>query len=116
MLAKEIKIRNLKQQREFIRRMLELHKSIPEIDGNTAYCYEGELFPEVIEYFEKEGFTIRQFFSADGEWEAVSDEGFPMYLFTIDDEIELSEEEMKQAEDMEIIDIDFPESCVDDFD
>lgn len=54
MLAKESKIANILKQREYIKKML----LAPRKDGNPSYVYVGQVFPENIEYFEREGFTI----------------------------------------------------------
>lgn len=98
MLAKEWKIRKLKEQREFIERTMEEIFSKRE-DGDLSYSYIGHIFPEVKEYFKKEGFTI-----IEVKDEQVSDNprGFPVYLFIPNEQVLiLSEEELKQAEEYE---------------
>lgn len=93
LLAKEIKIQTIRKQREFIRKqLLETKKNK---DGDTAYCYVGHIFPEVIKYFEKEGFTITK---VQSELLSAMTKGVPVYVFTIDDLVKLSEEELQQAE------------------
>lgn len=86
MLAKEIKIKTLKKQREFIEQEIST-KGIQDNAGNTSYIYAGHVFPEVIEYFEKEGFIV----------EKVKNQQLPLYLFVVGD-IKLTEEELKEAE------------------
>lgn len=94
MLAKEIKIKTLKKQREFIEEQL---KNIPEgrDDGDSAYSYVGYVYPEVIKHFEKEGFTVT---NVNSDMMLVATRGLPVYLFTVGD-TELSKEELKQAEE-----------------
>ena len=102
MLAKEIKIKNLKQQREFIESELKCLSLFPRNNGNPSYVYIGNLFPEVSEYFEQQGFVVSQVMTLDGNSEVLTDTGCPAYLFTISDELMLSEEELKEAEEVEI--------------
>lgn len=92
MLAKDVKIRNLKRQREFIRK--QLSPTEPRKDGNPAYRYAGHIYPEVIKYFEDEGYVITEVHS---DMLTAAANGLPVYLF-IPKDIKLSEEEMKQAE------------------
>ena len=93
MLAKELKIKTLKQQREFIKEQL---KQIPagRKDGDTSYRYVGYIHPEVIEYFENEGFVVTRIKS---DLLTAMAKGLPVYLFTVGN-IKLTEEELKQAE------------------
>lgn len=92
MLAKDVKIRNLKRQREFIRK--QLSNAEQRKDGNPAYRYAGHIYPEVIKYFEDEGYVITEVHS---DMLMAAANGMPVYLFVPKD-IKLSEEEMKQAE------------------
>ena len=92
MLAKEIKIRNIVKQREFIRKKLE---GMNRIDGNTLYTHIGHIFPEVLKYFKEEGFDV-EITIPDGPNVVVS--GSKLYLFSINDNISLSEEELEMAE------------------
>lgn len=93
LLAKEIKIQTMRKQREYIRN--QLLKVAKSVDGDTAYCYMGHVFPEVIKYFEKEGFTVTK---VQSELLTAMTKGIPVYVFTIDDFIELTEAELQQAE------------------
>lgn len=93
LLAKEIKIQTMRKQREYIRN--QLLKVAKSVDGDTAYCYMGHVFPEVIKYFEKEGFTVTK---VQSELLSAITKGIPVYVFTIDDLVKLSEEELQQAE------------------
>lgn len=92
MLAKEIKIKNLRKQREFIEKQLS-HTTSKE-DGDTAYRYVGHVYPEVIEYFENEGFMVTKI---ESDMLTMMTKGLPVYLFTVG-EVKLSDEEMKEAE------------------
>lgn len=98
MLAKEVKINNLKQQREFIRRQLEKDKE-PNECGETLYRYFGYILPENIEYFKKEGYDIKCF---NSEIFMAHSQGVPMYAFTIREDIILNNEELKEAEAVEV--------------
>lgn len=94
MLATEIKIKALKKQREFIEAQL---KRIPEReDGDSAYPYVGHVYAEVIKYFEEQGFTVTRLQS---DSLMSFSRGMPVYLFTVDDSIALTAEELKQAEE-----------------
>ncbi len=90
MLAKEIKIKTLRRQREFIEKQLNASKG----DGDTAYRFVGHVYPEVIEYFEKEGFIVTK---VESDVLNMMSRGLPVYLFIVGD-IKLSDEEMKEAE------------------
>lgn len=96
MLAKELKIKTLKKQREFIQDQLS-HANTRN-DGDTAYRYVGHVYPEVIKYFESEGFVVTQVHS---DLLSALVKGMPVYLFTVGD-VELSEEELEQAEAYEL--------------
>lgn len=96
MLAKEMKIRNLKKQREYIRKGLENVATLQD-DGDCSYVYVGHIFPEVVSYFESEGYRITQ---VESDMLLTMTRGLPINLFTIGD-IKLSEEEVKQAEEYE---------------
>lgn len=96
MLAKELKIKTLKRQREFIEE--QLSHGYGRDDGNTAYRYVGCMYPEVIKYFEDEGFIVERI-ESDNLPNMI--QGLPVYLFTISD-IKLSEDELKEAESIEI--------------
>lgn len=98
MLAKELKIKNIKRQREFIQEQIEKMLKHPNEDGNTAYPYVGYVFPEVIDYFKGEGFAVKR---VNSEMLIAATKGVPAYLFIVSDEVKLSEEEMKEAEEVE---------------
>ncbi len=91
MLAKELKIKFLRRQREFIEKQLS-HAS--KEDGDTSYRFVGHVYPEVIEYFEKEGFIVTK---VESDMLTMVTKGLPVYLFIVGD-IKLSDEEMKEAE------------------
>lgn len=94
MLAKIIKIANIKKQREFIMQQL-LNLSEKNTDGDISYLYTGYLFPEVRSYFETEGFKIEDFFNETTSPSA----GFRTHhLFTISDELKLNDDEWNDAE------------------
>lgn len=93
MLAKDVKLNNLKTQREFIKNKI-LEAKLQE-NGNPSYIYEGYIYPENVDYFEKEeGFDILLF---DTERMIIATRGKPVYLF-IPKKLQLTEEELKQAE------------------
>ena len=96
MLAKENKIKTLKIQREFIKRQL-AQIPIQSRDGDPSYTYVGHIYPEVIKYFENEGFVVTL---VESDILTALTKGKPVYLFTVGD-IELSEEELKQVEKYE---------------
>jgi len=53
-LALQVKIQNLKKQREFI-----IHNLLNNPTGNSReYFYPGQVFPEVRDYFVNEGFVV----------------------------------------------------------
>lgn len=93
MLAKELKIQNIKRQREFINSRFELLINEPCKDGNTAFVYVGHVLPEVITYFEKEGFCVEKVSAG-----TIETRYLPAYLFTISDQTILNEDEEKTAE------------------
>ena len=97
MLAKELKIATLKKQREFIEKALKKLSELRE-DGNSSLVYAGVVYPEVIKHFKEEGFTVKLIHS-DSLLSKTG--GNPIYLFAVDDEVDLSEEELKQAEEYE---------------
>ncbi len=99
-LAKEIKIKNIRKQREFIEEQLSQMLDNPREDGSTAYRYVGQVLPEVIDYFTKEGFKVEHITSSGAL--TVSTMGLPVYLFTISDEVVLTDEELQEAEEVEI--------------
>ena len=94
MLAKEIKIAKLKEQREFI--MSELQKDLTS-KANTpiGYLYAGHLFPEVISYLQSEGFEVKEL-SAEISFSA--SKGFPLHIITPRNDLVLSKEEKEMAE------------------
>lgn len=88
MLAKDVKIRTLAKQREYIRKqILEMEQNK---NGDVIYKHEGYVYQEVIQYFEEEGYIVKRFgaetFMAN-----------PIYIFIGD--VKLSTQEMQQAED-----------------
>lgn len=108
MLAKELKIKTLKKQREFIKRQLS-HADIRN-DGDTIYSYVGHIYPEVIKYFEAEGFIVTK---VESEMMTAITKGMPTYIFVVGD-IELTEDELKEAEAIEISEED-DDDCHEDF-
>lgn len=92
MLAKEFKIETLKQQREFILDMLtqRLEKA-KKTNGDVSYLHEGQIYGEVIKYFEDEGFTITPVSSAE--------QGRILSLFTIECELNKEEQDIAEQKD-----------------
>lgn len=98
MLAKEVKIKNIKKQREFIKEQLEHRLDHQNKDGDTAYRYVGHVLPEVIAYFTNEGYKVERITS---DMLTAATKGLPVYLFTISDDVVLNDEELKAAEEVE---------------
>ena len=94
MLAKELKIKTLKKQREYIEK--KLRQAAKSNDGDLSYIYVGYLHPEVENYFKEEGYDVDRVLS---ERLKVAFKGRPVYLFTPQARIELTDEEKKQAEE-----------------
>lgn len=92
MLAKELKIKALLSQRDYIKERLE--NSLYEEECSICFVYVGEVFSENIKYFENEGFVVTKLSS--GNFELIYG-GIPAYLFTVAD-MELSTEELLQAD------------------
>ncbi len=92
MLAREIKIRTLVKQQRFIEE--QLRATISKEDGNPSYKYIGQVYPEVIEYFEKSGFSVIE---VNSSFLRALTHGQPVYLFRISNEIKLTENELKQS-------------------
>lgn len=99
MLAKQQKIKHIKIQKKFIKERL---KYVAK-DGNPAYRYVGQVLPEVIDYFRNEGYNVERITSDTLKAKTI---GLPVYLFTISDDVVLTDEELKQADK-------FKESIVD---
>lgn len=96
MLAKEVKIKTLKKQREFIKKRL---TDADNTGGEVGCVYEGYVYPEVIDYFRNEGYEVVK---VEQDKETVlTIFQVPFYYFHISDDIKLTEEEMKQAEEYE---------------
>ena len=89
MLAKELKIKNLMQQRAFITERIQ--KRFDSLDGDTVFIYVGQLFGENILYFKNEGFKIISI-----EPGVVSEAKYlPIHIFLIDESsINYSDEEL----------------------
>ena len=92
MLAKELKIKTLKKQREFIKEHVKNGDGSP--DGDTSYIFIGYVYPEVIEYFHSEGINAEEIKS---DILTAITGGRPIYLFTVGD-VTLTEEEYQEAE------------------
>ena len=98
MLAKDIKIQNLKRQREFIREQLLTKAAGFAYDGDVAYTYVGYIFPEVKMYFEGEGFDVEEVYVEELD---AKFGGKPIHLFTPRDNIKLTADEQTMAEEVE---------------
>lgn len=88
MLAKDQKIKNLKFQREYLKKKL-------MSCGGASYPYVGEIFPENKELLEKEGYNV----DLVGK-NLMSTQGLPLYHISVRSDIRLTEEEMEQAENV----------------
>lgn len=95
MLGKQIRIKNIKRQREFIRRQLNHLLHTGRKDGDTQYRYLGEVLPEVKEYFKKEGFDVIVY---DSDVIMAETKGMPINLFVPSRTLNLTEEELREAE------------------
>lgn len=96
MLARELKIKNLKTQREFIQKQI---ISRARMEDGCVFCnYVGYIYPEVIEYFEKEGFVITKI---ESELLTAINGGLPTNIITVGD-FKLTEEELQEAEDYDL--------------
>lgn len=96
MLARDLKIKNLKRQREFIQKQI-IGRARME-DGCVIGKYVGNIYPEVIEYFEKEGFVITKI---ESELLTAIHGGLPTNIITVGN-LKLTEEELKEAENYEL--------------
>lgn len=92
MLAKEIKIANMRKQQEYIERGLK--KLLENEDGSSSFPYIGPIFPEVRAHFEGEGLTVREVHS---DLLLALTRGRPIYVFSACD-IELSKDELNEAD------------------
>lgn len=92
-LGKDLKIKNLMAQRDYIIDQLKKMLEEPDEDGNAAYGYVGYVFPENIDYFRLEGFGVRRF-----ETDAIlqTTMGMPIYIFNPVSE-DLTAEEFKES-------------------
>lgn len=95
MLAKDIKIKNIMTQRAFIMAQLSVMLESPREDGNSAYTYVGHIYPENRYFFRMEGFNVAK---VESDMLMAATKGIPVYLFTPNDRIELTEEEFQEAE------------------
>jgi len=93
MLGRRIKIMTILKQREFITRQLE--DTVHTITGNPAYTYIGHIYPENCIHFYNEGWKISE---VNSDTLIADTEGLPIWLFTPNDDIILTDEEMKNAE------------------
>lgn len=98
MLAKDLKIKNIKKQKSFIHDQIVKRLEHPRNDGDTAYVYIGHILPEVITHFENEGFTI---VPINSDSLTALAKGLPVYRFTISQNVTLNEEELKAAEEID---------------
>ena len=99
MLAKELKIQNLKRQREFIDLRLQEYLKNPPIDGGVTFTYYGKLFPETISYFTSNGFNVSCLtVDSAANTRFGLPVGLPIYCFSVSDDIALTDEELKIAE------------------
>lgn len=91
MLAKDQKIKTLKQQQEII-------KKKSSNSSGAAFTYVGELYPETRKYLSTEGYNAVK---VPMEFSITFTGGLPLYVIKVKDDILLTEEEMKQAESIE---------------
>lgn len=93
MLGKEIYIKSVERQKQFIENQL---KKLPkESDGSTSYTYVGEIYHEVQEYFMDQGFIVKKI---QNDLLTMMTRGEPVYLFTVsEDSFSLTVEEKEEA-------------------
>ncbi len=92
MLARDIKIRQLIEQREYIERKLE--GAMERRNGDCSYIYTGHLYPENVEYFRREGFSINL---VESDALKATTMGVPVFLFTIAIDVRLNDEEVRKS-------------------
>ena len=80
MLARKIKIRTLESQKAKLKEVL------LELENTGRYVHNGHVYPENVKYFEEQGFEVK-----------VSDNG--EVVFTVRDDIILTEDELRQSKD-----------------
>lgn len=116
-LAKESTITNLMRQRVYIEmklndraRDIDPDKSIYEqfkdddMAGDPSYTYIGYVYPQNIEYFQAEGFDVKEIHPQDG---FALTRGKPVFLFTPSPTIKLTRKEMEQSEE-EVLEGEYP--------
>ena len=86
MLAKEQKIKNLKIQREYLKKKL-------MNCGGASYSYVGKIFPENEKFLKNEGYNVDLVGT-----NLISTQGLPLYHISVRSDITLTEEEIAQAE------------------
>ena len=96
MLARRIKINTIKQQREYIKAQLEALITSKTCDGKAIYRYVGFLFQEVVKYFKEEGFEVEIVRLKSEKYS-----GYNIYIFTPNENIKLTPEEIEEAEKYE---------------
>jgi hypothetical protein len=92
MLGKEYKIKCLRKQKDFITEQLKAAANSRE--GNPWYTYQGDIFPEVIDYIKNQGYTVN--IIEEGTFKESRLEGLPIYIIS-NASIELTPEEIKLA-------------------
>ena len=92
-LAKEMKIRTIKTQRETVIHRLENAVQNEEKGGFVQAIYEGTLYPEVKAYLVKEGFEVREVKAKDEFLGCVTIITIAKVLST-----DLEEEDLEEAE------------------
>ena len=91
MLGREQKIRNLIIQRNFI---------LDQLKGKMepSYRFIGQVFKENIEFFENEGYNVTCITKACDIPISIEIIGKPIYLFTIKEDVPLTDEELALSE------------------
>ena len=97
MLAKDIKVKTLLRQRDYIEKELSKAGDSKNRDGDPTYTYCGCIYPENIEYFENEGFDIAL---VKSDMLTAALRGHRLYLFTPKEDIELGMNDMQDAEEL----------------
>lgn len=95
-LAKDVKIQNLLVQRDYIASQLKSTKENPRENGDTSYIYIGHVFPENCDYFRREGYNV---VTIKSDLLTALVHGRPVFLFTIGNDVTLTGEDLKLAQE-----------------
>ncbi len=95
MLAKELKIRTLMKQRNYIEDSI--NRSQYNVDGDTSIIYVGKIYPENLAYFKGQGYAVDTY-SSDAILKSAG--GRPINLIYISADVRLSKEEIERSQEI----------------